>query len=82
MAYVLGGECRGAGMYRATRLRAVLALPGALPSPAHPSDTLCCGVRNIPLPAGSNAVISLTHRTCEHNNFSSRLSLSRPPEGL
>jgi hypothetical protein len=27
-----------------------LALPGAPPSPAHPSDILCCGVRNIPLP--------------------------------
>ena len=46
-----------------------LALPGALVSPAHPNDTPCCGVRNILLPAGSNAVNPPTHRTCEHNNF-------------
>jgi hypothetical protein len=44
--------------------------------------TLCCGVRNIPYPAGSNAVFSLTLVTCELINFRSRLSLSRPLECL
>ena len=37
----------------------LLALPGVLSSPAHPSDVPCCGVRNISLQAGSNAVNSL-----------------------
>ena len=32
------------------RATGLLALPGALPSPARPSGTLCCGVRNIPYP--------------------------------
>ncbi len=37
MAYVLGGECRGVSMYRATRATGLLAPPGVPVCPARPS---------------------------------------------
>ena len=49
-------NCRWSRHVPGHQATGLLALPGALLSPAHPSDTLCCGVRNIPLPSGPNAV--------------------------
>ena len=68
-------------MYRATQAAGCLALPGALLAPrtlAAFSVAACA----ISLLAGSNAVISLILSTCEHNNFSFRRTLSRPPKEL
>ena len=59
----------------------LLALPGALVAPRTLAilSVAACAISPI---AGSNAVISLILRTCEHNNFSFRLSLYRPPKGF
>ena len=82
MAYVLGGECRGAGMYRATPGCGLASSPGALVAQrTHMSfPVAACAIS--PYLQALTPRSLLSHVTSEHNNFPSRRSLSHPPVGL